>query len=512
MSDQPRPLPGQPSLRYLKLEARRRLAAGEFGTLHDAQLAIAREHGQPSWTALKQLIETRLAQPGHPALTHLQWVISRFGGADGREWAPPSADELREHFTDDYLRQVTARKIVEPHIAYRLREELVVFQDEPLRARARAGGLRLEASAEPGPPHRLSVFRTGGSPGASQVTDARAAEPPTASAGIVPAAAAEVAAAGLRMGLPGIVLAGGTPGGASWVIARGRADLARAEPMRPGHRFPVYGVTRLVTATAVLRLVAEDRIGLDDAANGHLRTVRLADDAVTIRELLSHSGGVDDPAPGNGYADTVPALTSLYGGPVLPCGGPRGIMAKPGRHGGGYAALGQLIADVTGSDYATAAARLVLGPLGMTSSTFPASWPHEDPDAVTGYEPGPGGTFVPDLDEVAALPAAAGLWTTAADLVAFGTGWSSLLPGDLAADALRPQAGQAGLGWRVIPPRGLRQDVDPLAGGAAYEKGNGPGASASVIVSLSDGHANVMLANREDERMHLNVGVFLRSA
>ena len=162
MSDQPRPLPGQPSLRYLKLEARRRLAAGEFGTLHDAQLAIAREHGQPSWTALKQLIETRLAQPGHPALTHLQWVISRFGGADGREWAPPSADELREHFTDDYLRQVTARKIVEPHIAYRLREELVVFQDEPLRARARAGGLRLEASAEPGPPHRLSGFRVGG--------------------------------------------------------------------------------------------------------------------------------------------------------------------------------------------------------------------------------------------------------------------------------------------------------------------------------------------------------------
>ena len=52
MPDQPRPLPGQPSLRYLKLEARRRLAADEFTTLHDAQLAIAREHGQPSWTAL----------------------------------------------------------------------------------------------------------------------------------------------------------------------------------------------------------------------------------------------------------------------------------------------------------------------------------------------------------------------------------------------------------------------------------------------------------------------------
>jgi CubicO group peptidase (beta-lactamase class C family) len=498
MSDQPRPLPGQPSLRYLKLEARRRLAAGEFGTLHDAQLAIAREHGQPSWTALKQLIETRLAEPGHPALAHLRWVVFRFGGADRRDWAPPSADELREHFTDDYVRQVTAREIVQPHIAYQLREELIVLRDEPLRASARAYGMHLEATAEPGSPHRLSVFRAGGSSEEIQVTDARAAEPPTVSAGVVPA----VVAMGLRPVLPGAVLAGMTPDGADWVIARGRADLALAGPMRPSHRFPVYGVTRLITATAVLRLVAEDRIELDNAANDHLRTVRLADDAVTIRELLSNSGGVDDPAQGNGYADTVPALASLYGGPVLPCSGPRGIMARPGRHGGGYAALGQLIADVTGWDYATAAARLVLGPLGMTSSTFPASWPHEDPDAVTGYVPEPGGTFVPDLDEVAAMPAAAGLWTTAADLIAFGTGWSSLLPDDLAADALRPQAGEAaGLGWRLATPAGY-----------AYEKGNGPGASASLIVSLSDRRANVMLANREDQRMHLNLAAFLKSA
>jgi hypothetical protein len=72
MPDQPRPLPGQPNRRYLKLEARRRLAAGEFGTLQDAQLAIAREQGQPGWTALKQLIDSRLAQLGHPALAHLR--------------------------------------------------------------------------------------------------------------------------------------------------------------------------------------------------------------------------------------------------------------------------------------------------------------------------------------------------------------------------------------------------------------------------------------------------------
>ena len=104
MSDQSRALPDQPSLRYLKLEAKRRLSAGEFATLHDAQLAIAREHGQPSWTALKTLVE---AGPG-PALAQVNWVISRFRDAGGPGWTAPGDAELREHFEEQYLRLVPA--------------------------------------------------------------------------------------------------------------------------------------------------------------------------------------------------------------------------------------------------------------------------------------------------------------------------------------------------------------------------------------------------------------------
>ncbi|HVT67837.1 MAG TPA: serine hydrolase domain-containing protein, partial [Trebonia sp.] len=307
MPDQPRPLPGQPSLRYLKLEARRRLAAGEFGTLHDAQLAIAREHGQPSWTALKQLIESRLAQLGHPALEHLRWVISRFSGADEPGWTAPDGGELSEHFTDRWLSPEIVRKLVTDlsRIAARLHEELTVIQDDPLYARVRTGGVQFEAYAEAGPPHQLFDFR--GYRAGSKVTDVRVTAPPTSRSGNVPAVAAETAALGFReLGLAGVVLAGGVPGGDGWVITRGWADLDRAEPLRPGHRFPAYGITRLITATAVLRLAAEDRLRLDDAASDHLRTVRLANDTITISELLSYSGGVDNPAPGRAYADTVP--------------------------------------------------------------------------------------------------------------------------------------------------------------------------------------------------------------
>ena len=191
---------------------------------------------------------------------------------------------------------------------------------------------------------------------------------------------------------------------------------------------------------------------------------------------------------------------------MLPCSSPPGTV-KAGGHAG-YAALGQLIADVTGSEYAAAATRLVLGPLGMTSSTFPASWPHDDPDAVTGYELEPDGTFLPDLDDVAAIPAAAGLWTTAADLVRFGTGWSSLLPDVIADEALRPQAaaaaadpGRVGLGWRLNTARGF-----------AFETGTGPGGSASLVVRPGDNHTYVALTNRKARVMALTVRVFLRGS
>ena len=60
----------------------------------------------------------------------------------------------------------------------------------------------------------------------------------------------------------------------------------------------------LVTGTAVLRLVAEGRLGLDAPANDRLRAVRLANGAVTARDLLSHTGGVASPA--EMYANRVP--------------------------------------------------------------------------------------------------------------------------------------------------------------------------------------------------------------
>lgn len=215
------------------------------------------------------------------------------------------------------------------------------------------------------------------------------------------AAVAEVAEETFAaLGLVGLVLAGGGPGTPMWGAARGWANLERAEVLGTGHQFPAYGISQPVTATAVLRLVAEGRIGLDDPANDHLRTVQLADGTITVRELLTHTGGVAQQA--GEFADHVPELAGLLGS-VIACTGEHGTFRYSNE---GFAALGQVVADVTGLPYADAVARLVLGPLGMHNSRFPARWPDGGPGAITGYNVTPEGIFVPAPPRIFTMHAA----------------------------------------------------------------------------------------------------------
>ena len=286
--------------------------------------------------------------------------------------------------------------------------------------------------------------------------------------------------------LGGANLGGANLGGANLGGANlGGANADRAEPLEVGHRFAVPGVTALVTATAVLRLVAEGRVGLDAPANDHLRAVRLADNSVTVRELLSHTGGVDNPAPL--FGDSIPDLATLMG-PVISCGGSRGTV-QPSN--GGYAVLGQLIADVTGLPYDRAAIRLVLDPLGMRDSRFPARPADIGPGAVTGYTVTADGAFEPFPPQVATVPAIAGLWSTGADLVRLGAGWSSLLPAALAREALTVQAGpgsgglRTGLGWLLAPG-----DQTAVHGGAGLD------ATALLRSRVRDGRTHVVLTSR----------------
>jgi len=485
----PRPLPSRPSLRYLQLEAKRRLAAGEFAALHDAQAAVAREHGLPSWAALKQRIDD---PPESHALAQLRWVISRFAGTGTPGWTAPGEEELGEHFTAAFLAAVPAGRLADgiSRIASDLRGELTVVRSTETEAQVELAGIQYLAAAQAVPPHRLTGLRM--LPLGGRIRDPRASTPPPIRMmGEPPSevvAIAEQAVA--ELGLAALLLAGGTGDPAqepAWVLARGWADLDRAEPLDPGHRFPATGVAALVTTTAVLRLVADGRFGLDSRANDHLRAVRLADDTITVAELLSHTAGVDNPPAAGMYAEEVPELPALMG-PVIACAGPRGV-AKPSN--GGYAVLGQLIADVTGMPFPDAAARLVLDPLGLRDSSFPARVADIGPGAVTGYAVHINGMFVPVPARIPAIPAAGGLWSTGADLVRLGLRWSSLLPGSLAHEALTPRTEplpggrRFGLGWLVSP-----------RGDTAMHAGATPDATSSLHVPARGQRTHVTLTSR----------------
>jgi CubicO group peptidase (beta-lactamase class C family) len=471
LSDQPRALPDRPDLRFLKIEAKRRLAAAEFTTLHDAQLAIAREHGFTSWARLKESID-------NPAVTHVRWVLDRFQDAGSPAWRAPGDDELREHFTEQYLSLVPKPTMIATlrGVAGRLRSELVVSRLSPSWLQAQVADLRIEASAEPsGRLTGLRVYALG-----ARVSDPRVATPATRISGPAPESAVRVAQECVaELGLPGVAMAGS--GAEPWSLERGWADLDRPEPLRPDHRLPAYGVAKVITATAVLCLVAEGRVRPDDSVNEHLRTVRLAENDVTVRELLTHTAGV--PSPAEQFAATVPEPVSLLGATIA-CDGRRGTLAPTNA---GFALLGQLIADVTGSAYPDAVARLIFEPLGMTRSSFPTRWP--DTGAITGYHLAEDGSFQPAERTVSTMPAAGGLWTTATDLVRFGAGWARVLPEDLAAEALRPQVAQPGAGAAV--GFGWLINVSKEIYG---HPGAGPGGAASLLIH--GGTVTVVMTNR----------------
>lgn len=258
-----RSLPGRPSLRHLKLEAKRRLAAGEFPTLHDAQVAIAREYGLPTWASLKQRVSDT---PDSEALDQFRWVITRFADADQPGWITPTDDELNQHFDEHFLAALPPPALIKTisNVAADLRGDLVVLGQTPVQAHVQLQGMHYIAVTEPEPPHRLTGLR--GLPVGSRVHDPRTAEPPVRTQGEVPAKVAAIAE---------------------------------------------QGVTALVTTTAVLRLTADNAVDLDHPANDYLTSISLADDTITVRELLSHTAGVDSPT--EIYADQLPELPGLLG-------------------------------------------------------------------------------------------------------------------------------------------------------------------------------------------------------
>lgn len=84
-----------------------------------------------------------------------------------------------------------------------------------------------------------------------------------------------------RHALPGVLVSVLVDEGPAWTRAFGRADLAAGTALSPESRFPIRSITKSFTVTALLQLVRERRLGLDQridrfvggVPNGHLITL-----------------------------------------------------------------------------------------------------------------------------------------------------------------------------------------------------------------------------------------------
>jgi CubicO group peptidase (beta-lactamase class C family) len=268
---------------------------------------------------------------------------------------------------------------------------------------------------------------------------------------------------------PGLAVALVQHGQVVWVAGYGLSDPATGRPVTASTRFQAASLAKPVTAWGVLRLVESGRIGLDEPIIGRLRRwrpppSRFDADGLTVRRLLSHTAGLSV----HGYvglpADRpVPSITASLSGETGD-GFPVELLEPPGRRwlysGGGYSLLQLLVEELTGRPFADYMRAEVLGPLGMTASSF--RWLRT---AETARPHDAGGGPIPDF--AFAEQAAAGLVTTAPDLARF-----------LAAALAGPHGEPPGRG--VLSPAGVRLALTAAAAtegrwGLGYGLGLTPG-------------------------------------
>jgi CubicO group peptidase (beta-lactamase class C family) len=228
--------------------------------------------------------------------------------------------------------------------------------------------------------------------------------------------------------IPGVSIAVIHHGAIEWAQGFGVMSVG-GSPVTAETLFQAGSISKPLAAMAALHQVQLGKLSLDADVNTVLTSWKLPDapiaggKTVTLRELLTHTGGTTVHGfPGYASDAPVPSLVQVLNG-EKPANTPAiRIEAPPGNHwnysGGGYTIMQQMLIDVTKEPFPKLLHDTVLAPIGMTHSTYQQPLPVDmRAMAATPYEangkPVPGGAHTyPEM-------AAAGLWTTPADLARY---------------------------------------------------------------------------------------------
>jgi CubicO group peptidase (beta-lactamase class C family) len=213
--------------------------------------------------------------------------------------------------------------------------------------------------------------------------------------------------------------------------AAGMADIAKGRAMEKDAVFWIASMTKSVNATAVMTLVDDGKLALDEPASKWLPELAKMtveggakpDKPITLRMLLSHTAGIAFPPrkPTDGAISLKSYVASLINAPLA---------FPPGssyEYGFGPTVAGRIVEIVSGMKYEEFMRTRIFEPLGMKDTAFHPDdalrariartykMDEDTHELVPGYNP-----FVTSDSSVQHMPEpAGGLFSTSADMGRF---------------------------------------------------------------------------------------------
>jgi CubicO group peptidase (beta-lactamase class C family) len=206
--------------------------------------------------------------------------------------------------------------------------------------------------------------------------------------GTAPAGVHEAVTAMMRADhVPGLSMAVVNRDRLLYAAGVGYADIADRRPATPDTAYLWFSMSKIVTATAAMRLADDGRLDLDAPVADyvdHLRAPRPRQP--TVRQLLDHTAGLGNPLPIRWVhpADaTPPDPEALLRRQMRRRRAYRYPVGSGARYSNvGYLAVGQVIAQAAGRPFPDYLHDAVLGPAGMTRTGYRY---RSGADAATGY-------------------------------------------------------------------------------------------------------------------------------
>jgi CubicO group peptidase (beta-lactamase class C family) len=305
--------------------------------------------------------------------------------------------------------------------------------------------------------------------------------------------------------IPGSSIALVKEGKLVWSVAYGFADVEKGRKLTKDTPMRVQSISKSITAWGIMKLVEQGKIELDVPIVHYLKSwhfpqSRFSAKQVTVRQLLSHTGGLPLGDVFTIYSpqEEMPSLREKLTEEAV-------LVREPGSafsySNTGYNLLELLIEEVTGQAFDEYMRQEILIPLGMKHSTF--IWNERfDPQVPVGYDLS--GKPVPVY--VYPEKASGGLFATAEDIAAFTIAGMGNIPHDkqiLSPNTIEalytPASKEIGIYNLVFDAYGLGHYIETLPNGrrAISHGGQGTGIMTHFHAIPETGDALVILTNSQ---------------